>query len=62
MTVNDTTYFISEHKQFRQQGNQYQLTFKFIENTLYKRKKNYTVEEITQVLENINKEKTCDTT
>ena len=57
MTFNDDTYFKSEPKQFKNQSNPYQWhnTFKFIENTLYKRKRTYSDYEIQERLESTKK-------
>lgn len=51
--IENAEYFKSEPRQFYNQGNPYQWhnTFKFIENTLYKRKRTYSDYEIQERLE-----------
>ena len=51
MTANDTTYFESNPKQFDTSGTKWHNTFKFIENTLYKRKQNYSQKEVEAMIE-----------
>lgn len=56
MTVNDTTYFLSDPHQWQHPliKNKWQYTFKFLYNTSNRVKKNYSIEEITNILENKN--------
>ncbi len=55
--IENAEYFKSEPRQFYNQSNPYQWhnTFKFIENTLYKRKRTYSDYEIKERLENNKK-------
>lgn len=54
MTVNDTSYFLSNPKQWDHQAdpNKHHNTFLFLRHTLYQTHGTYTIEEIATRLEN----------